>query len=152
MTITPLPTVPELVVEPGLLLRRHRPEDVPDIVLQSRDPESRRWTSVPVPYGVADAREFLALVERTWLDGTQAGFAIEYEGRYSGNVDLRLDGHGAAEVGFVLAPWARGKRVMSRSLRLAASPWCTGRPTSVTWPRGRWPSGAGSGSKAPCEG
>jgi hypothetical protein len=34
-------------------------------------------------------------------------------------VDLRFDGIGGAEVGFGLAPWARGKGVMTRALRLA---------------------------------
>jgi RimJ/RimL family protein N-acetyltransferase len=31
-------------------------------------------------------------------------------------VDLRFDGIGGAEVGFGLAPWARGKGVMTRAL------------------------------------
>jgi RimJ/RimL family protein N-acetyltransferase len=45
-----------------------------------------------------------------------ARFAIAYGGRFAGSVDLRFDGIGGAEVGFGLAPWARGKGVMTRAL------------------------------------
>ena len=34
-------------------------------------------------------------------------------------MELRFDGLGGAEVGFGLAPWARGRGLMTRALRLA---------------------------------
>jgi RimJ/RimL family protein N-acetyltransferase len=42
-------------------------------------------------------------------------------------VDLRFDGLEGAEVGFGLAPWARGKGVMTRALRLVLA-WGFGLP------------------------
>jgi RimJ/RimL family protein N-acetyltransferase len=71
-----------------------------------------------VPYQESDAHEFVKRTTEDW-QANKATFAIVYEGRYAGSVDLRFDGVGGAEVGFGLAPWARGRGVMTRSLRLA---------------------------------
>lgn len=114
----PLPSAPELADAPGLLLRRHRAQDLADIVGQCQDREMAQWTTIPVPYGRADAERFLVQVAQGWQDGSLAAFAIIADGRFAGTIDLRLDGAGGAEVGFGLAPWARGRRVMSRALRL----------------------------------
>ena len=54
-------------------------------------------------------------------------FAVAYQGRFAGSVELRFDGIGGAEVGFGLAPWARGKGVMTRALRLVLA-WGFGLP------------------------
>jgi RimJ/RimL family protein N-acetyltransferase len=112
-----LPPAPELTDGPDLVLRLPRPEDVADIVAQCRDPEFQRWTTVPVPYNEADADEFLQRVAEGWR-AYVAAFAIAHEGRFAGSVNLRFDGLGGADVGFGLAPWARGKGVMTRAVRL----------------------------------
>ena len=80
--------VPELT-DGHVTLRAHRADDAERIVEQSTDPETLRWTTVPRPYALKDAREFLALIEREWTapDGvrfwaiTDAG---DPEGRYRG--------------------------------------------------------------------
>jgi RimJ/RimL family protein N-acetyltransferase len=113
-----LPLAPELTDGSDLTLRCPRPDDVDDMVLQCRDPEFQLWTTVPVPYHEVDAHEFLKRVAEGWRTHV-ATFAIVYEGRFAGSVDLRFDGVGGAEVGFGLGPWARGQGVMSRALRLA---------------------------------
>ena len=41
--------------------------------------------------------------------------------RWSGNIDLRPDGDGGAEVGYLLAPWARGHGHAARALRLVCT-------------------------------
>jgi RimJ/RimL family protein N-acetyltransferase len=112
-----LPAAPELTDAPDLVLRLPLPGDVDDIVAQCRDPDFQRWTTVPVPYHESDAQNFLKWVDEGWRANV-AGFAIAYQGRFSGSVDLRFDGLGGAEVGFGLAPWARGSGVMTRALRL----------------------------------
>jgi RimJ/RimL family protein N-acetyltransferase len=112
-----LPAAPELTDGPDLVLRMPRPDDVDDIVAQCRDPEFQRWTRVPVPYNESDAQDFVKRVADGWRANV-AMFAIAHQGRFSGSVDLRFDGIGGAEVGFGLAPWARGKGVMTRALRL----------------------------------
>jgi len=79
-----------------------------------------------VPYSESDAQDFLKRVAEGWR-GHVAGFAIEYEGRFAGTVDLRFDGIGGAEVGFGLALWARGTGVVTRALRLVLA-WGFGLP------------------------
>lgn len=137
-----LPPAPELSDGPELVLRRPLPEDLDDIVAQCQDPEFQRWTTIPVPYGETNAQEFLRRVADGWRANV-AVFAIVYQGRYAGGVDLRLDGVGGAEVGFGLGPWARGKGVMSRALRLALA-WGFELPgvEVVHWRAqvGNWPS------------
>ena len=112
-----LPSAPELTDGPDLLLRLPFPGDVDDIVAHCRDPEFQRWTTVPVPYHESDAQDFVRRIAEGWRANV-ARFAIAYDGRFSGSVDLRFDGLGGAEVGFGLAPWARGRGVMTRALRL----------------------------------
>jgi RimJ/RimL family protein N-acetyltransferase len=121
-----LPVAPELIARPDLVLRLPLVEDLDDIVAQCRDPEFQRWTTVPVPYQESDAQNFLGRVADGW-QANVARFVIEHQGRFSGTVDLRFDGLGGAEVGFGLAPWARGKGVMTRSLRLVLA-WGFGLP------------------------
>jgi RimJ/RimL family protein N-acetyltransferase len=121
-----MPAAPELTDGPDLVLRQPLPDDVDDIVAQCRGPEFQRWTTVPVPYHPSDAEEFLTRVAEGW-QGSVARFAIVYERRFAGTVDLPFDGIGGAEVGFGLAPWAQGKGVMTRALRLVLG-WGFGLP------------------------
>lgn len=109
-----------LLGDRGVVLRRHRLGDAAEIWEQCQDAEMVRFTMVPVPYTTADAEDFLKLVERGWVDGTMAAFAIEVGGRFAGTIDLRMrDDGGWAEVGYGLAPWARGRGVMTEAVRLA---------------------------------
>jgi RimJ/RimL family protein N-acetyltransferase len=127
---------------PDLVLRPPLPRDVNDIVAQCRDPEFQRWTRVPVPYHQSDAEGFLKRVAEGWRANV-AVFAIVYEGRFAGSVELRFDGVGGAEVGFGLAPWARGTGVMTRALRQVLA-WGFEHPNIqvVYWRAqvGNWPS------------
>ena len=117
-----------ILVDPvsGVTLRAHAASDLPAIVEQCRDEESRRWTTVPAPpgaYSLQDARQFaLSMVPAGWTAGDKLVWAIEatIEGRqrFCGSIDLRLQGDGSAEVGFGLHPAARGRSVMSAALRL----------------------------------
>jgi RimJ/RimL family protein N-acetyltransferase len=102
-------------------LRGWRPADVPAATRACQDPESARWTTVPTPYGTDDAEFYSAdLVPGQWARGAGAGFAIaDGDDRYAGSIDLRLDpsDEGSAEVGFLVAPWARGKGYASAAVR-----------------------------------
>jgi len=106
----------------GVLLRPHRPDDVPAMVDQCIDPELVRWTSVPAPYGEADAEEFLRTIAAGWTEETMLAFAVAdpATAEYLGTVDLRLDGAGAAEVGYGLRPSARGRGVLPTALATLA--------------------------------
>ena len=116
---TDLPAAPELRDGTDLLLRRHRLADLDAIYEQCQDELTQRFTTIPVPYTRADAREFLDHLAESWTAGTMAGFAIEVDGRFAGTVDLRLQEGDWAEIGFGLAPWARHRGIMTRSARLA---------------------------------
>ena len=123
--------VPELS-DGVVLLRAHRAQDVERIVEQCGDPDSLRWTTVPRPYGPAEAQEWLAVIERQWLDPDGERFwvvtdASDPERTYLGTVDLRPRGGGAAETGFGLHPDGRGRGLMAGALRLASRWWFTER-------------------------
>ena len=95
-------------------------DDVDEIVEQCNDPESVRWTTVPTPYGRADAEQFVTdFIPKSWADGSDLTWAIDVDRRFAGSVSLRPESNGRAEIGFGLAPWARGKGITTRASALA---------------------------------
>jgi RimJ/RimL family protein N-acetyltransferase len=131
--------------DPGpVRLRAHREADVDAIVEQCTDPQTAAWTTVPVPYGHADAVEFVGrIVPGGWADGSSLAFAVEYAGRFAGSVDLRHRSAAEAEIGFGLHPAARGQGVMHRAVGVLLD-WAFAERgyTVVTWRAqvGNWPS------------
>jgi RimJ/RimL family protein N-acetyltransferase len=137
------PTVAPTLSDGVVTLRAHRPGDIDSVRDQCQDPEIQRWTSVPRPYERSHAEYFVTVaLPSGWQAplGTR-GFAIEVvdggRPRFAGTVELRPDGTTGAEVGFGLAPWARGRGVMARALRAAMS-WAfrTAGIEVVTWRAG----------------
>jgi RimJ/RimL family protein N-acetyltransferase len=120
MPLVDVPTLTDGVVT----LRAHRDDDVDAIVEQSRDPLSIRWTKVPTPYVRDDAKRFVRdVMPGGWAADHEWGFAVEAPddegvGRYAGTVSLRSEGEGRAEIAFGSHPWARGRGVMERAMRL----------------------------------
>lgn len=101
-------------------LRAHRSADVEPAFQMCQDPEMQRWTTIPVPYERQHAEQFVTgQIPAGWRDGSTRAWAIEYDGRYAGSVDLRDTQGGAGETGFAVAPWARGNGVMTRAVGLA---------------------------------
>ncbi|WP_432504053.1 GNAT family N-acetyltransferase [Kineococcus arenarius] len=113
-----LPEHPELR-DGDVLLRRHTAADLDAVVEQCRDADTVRFTTVPAPYGRADAEGFVAGLAAAWERGEVAGWAVQAGDRFAGTVDLRHRPAGWAEIGFGLAPWARGRGVTTRAVRLA---------------------------------
>lgn len=99
-------------------LRPHRVEDVDAVFERCVDPDSRRFTTIPLEYTREMAQEYVAgLLEPS---DHQLSWAIEVQGSYAGTIDLRLlpiDG-GAGSLGFVTHPAHRGRGVMSDAVRL----------------------------------
>ena len=120
------PVAPELT-DGNVRLRPHAQSDVEAMVQMCRDPEMARWTSVPQPYTREHAEAFVHdIVPRGWAHHDHRGWAIEAvdddgTGRFAGNIDVR--GGPVADVGYALHPWARGRDLMHRALRLATR-WC----------------------------
>ncbi|CAB4931552.1 MAG: GNAT family N-acetyltransferase [Actinobacteria bacterium] len=130
---------PPILSDGVVLLRPPGPQDAPDITEACQDPDIVRWTTVPTPYTLEDAHIWIAehgvgehsvgedsveehsveehSVERWW--GAPTWAITLGGGRWGGTVDLRLDGAGGAEVGYLVAPWLRGNQVATRALRLA---------------------------------
>jgi RimJ/RimL family protein N-acetyltransferase len=144
---SPVPPVTDGVVT----LRAHTPGDVDAIVEQCTDPEMQRWTTVPRNYSREDALGFLAQVRRAWAepDGNRH-WAIEFvdgeEPRFAGTIDLRRgESPRTAEVGFGLHPAARGRGLMSRAVRLAATHAFTDDLWGAPVQRIHWRAIAGNG-------
>jgi RimJ/RimL family protein N-acetyltransferase len=107
-----------------IVLRTVSLDDVDDITEACQDPETQRWTTVPVPYKRDHSIDFAGNHgpdSAGWTEGRNPLWVIclTDDRRYGGAIDLRLDSEGAAEVGFALAPRLRGHGYMQRALRLA---------------------------------
>ena len=141
----PTPTSAAPTLSDGTVtLRAHRAEDVVGVYEQCQDPLSQRWTTIPLPYALADAKRFVGeVMPGGWQRGTEWAFAIEHGGRYGGTVSLRDEGSGRAEVAYGSHPDVRGTGVMERALRLLLT-WGfeqRGLETVVWWANdGNWAS------------
>jgi RimJ/RimL family protein N-acetyltransferase len=98
--------------------------DVEAIVAACNDPAIAEFLDlIPSPYTEEDAREYIAQSREGWTDGTQTNFAIMDEsGDPVGSMGVRWlePEQGVAEVGYWVAPAARGKGLCTRALRLVA--------------------------------
>ncbi|TDE15960.1 GNAT family N-acetyltransferase [Jiangella asiatica] len=106
-----------------LLLAAPTSDDIDRIAEICQDPEILRWTTLPSPYLHEHAKGFVEDLVRTgWESGNDLIWALRdpEDRRVLGMVGLRSQGDGAAEVGFWLAPEARGRHLMSRAVRLVA--------------------------------
>jgi RimJ/RimL family protein N-acetyltransferase len=103
----------------AVTLRAHTEADIDPVHEMCQDPEMQRWTTIPVPYLREHAVNFLTeIIPNGWRDGGTWAWAIEYDGQYAGTIDLRDGEGGVGEVGFAVAPAARGAGVMTRALKL----------------------------------
>ena len=108
-------------------LRARRLDDVDAMTDMCRDSEFARWTTVPTPYEREDAVRFVTeMTPAGWWDQTDYGWAIEAPAdsgppRFAGNISVRTKPR--PDIGFGLHPWARGRGVMTRAVRLATR-WC----------------------------
>lgn len=107
----------------GILLAVPKTTDVDRITDICQDPEILRWTTMPAPYEREYAQTFVNdNVPRGWETEKELTWAIRdpESRRVLGMIGLEFRGDGAAEVGFWVAPDARGRKVASRALRLVA--------------------------------
>ncbi|MFB9624067.1 GNAT family N-acetyltransferase [Nonomuraea helvata] len=116
--------LPRDVVSTGpLILRPPMDEDTEGIVRTCDDPVTARFLPrLPSPFGPEDARGYFDLAAQKWAGGG-AEFAITENGQYVGSVGVRPPDHwGVAEIGYMVAPWARGKNVAGTAVR-AVTDW-----------------------------
>ena len=116
------PETPPILSDGRLTLRPPASSDAPDITEGCQDPEIIRWTTVPSPYDIADARTFLndrLTPTQWWRNPTWV--ITEGDNRWGGTVDLRPDQEGAAEIGYMVAPGYRGRGVGTAAIRLVCT-------------------------------
>lgn len=110
----------ELTTE-RLVLRAPAAVDIDEITMACQDPEIPRWTTVPSPYTREHAEGFVELVAQWWADDSQAIWGIRHEDRLVGTVGLHHItenvGGGHAELGYWMAPQARGKGLLVEACR-----------------------------------
>lgn len=112
-----------VLVDGDVMLRAPRLDDAAAAVEQCVDPESIRFTTVPLGYTLAMAEEFVTTsAAETWANGSRL-FAIECthpDGvrRFAGSLKLRDEGSRRAEIAFGAHPAVRGRGVMTTAVRL----------------------------------
>ena len=117
------PPTPPVLSDGVVSLRPPRPDDAEDTTQGCQDPQSQAWTTVPSPYARKDAEEWLASHQspEDWWAAPTWAITISPDDRWSGSIGLRPDGARGAEVGYLLAPWARGHGHSTRALRLVCT-------------------------------
>jgi RimJ/RimL family protein N-acetyltransferase len=106
-------------------VRAPRADDAHAIAEGCSEAAVARWTKVPSPYTLEDARAWIAMAERVRAQGTELPLVIVRKGedRVVGGVALRVraepEPHG--EVGYWVAAAARRQGIGARAVRLVAA-------------------------------
>src|SRR5215475_408732 len=105
----------------GGALRPIEADDRAAIVEMCADRIAVRWTALPVPYTTAHADTYIHdTATGGWLRGERPTFGIaDSDGTLCGLIDLRLLGPDpdAAEISYLVAPWARGRGYATAAAR-----------------------------------
>ena len=123
MPILRVPTLRDRVIE----LARLSQSDLADMLDLTDDDDVRAYTRVPVAADEAFAGSWIARYEAGWGDGTCAGFSVRDHASgaflgFAAVVDLELEER-QGELGYIVAPAARGRGTATRALRLLTR-WC----------------------------
>jgi RimJ/RimL family protein N-acetyltransferase len=113
-----------------VVLRPPTDADVAALYDACQDPDIQRFTFVPAPYEEEHARGWVAGSAQAREEGRALDFAVAAAGDPAallGTIGvLRPDwDHAVAELGYWVAPWARGRGVAARALTLLAA-WAVG--------------------------
>lgn len=98
--------------------------DVDRVTTLCQDPAIQEWTTVPRPYGRPDAEGFLTrIVPEGWAQGAQWNWSVRRadDDALVGMVGLARRDDAAAELGYWLAPEARGRGLMGRAVGLVVA-------------------------------
>ncbi|MFC7544766.1 GNAT family N-acetyltransferase [Plantactinospora sp. GCM10030261] len=120
----PQPVLFAATPETELSLRPPAEQDLDAMVAACRDPEAQRWIPLPDPYHRSDAEAFLTKGLAAWRAGTAACFVVAGpDDGYLGALDLRIAPGDPliGEVGFMIAPQARGRGYLPAALTAVAA-------------------------------
>jgi RimJ/RimL family protein N-acetyltransferase len=121
-------TFPDITISTDrLLLHPFEEADIPELAEMMNDELTVAWTSVPSPYTLDEARDWItrrAPAERTEGRGIVLAVTESLTHRLVGSVSLMNTNWRtlATEVGYVIAPWARGEGYAAESV-LALGQW-----------------------------
>jgi RimJ/RimL family protein N-acetyltransferase len=102
-------------------MRPLRRSDIDAVCEACQDPDTQRYTTVPVPYTREDAVRFVEeQAPVASASGRMSTFAISAAAdgsTFDGSIDLRFGDSANADVGYAIAPWARRQGIGSDALR-----------------------------------
>lgn len=104
----------------GLLLVPLSMDVVGDMQALGRDPDILRFTYVSAPFTREEATAWVQRYIDGWTDGTCAGFSIQdVDGGFLGMIAIVSINQEAnqGEIGYILAPAARGRGIATTALR-----------------------------------
>jgi RimJ/RimL family protein N-acetyltransferase len=123
--VTPLawPSTVPVLTDRWLTLRGWTAGDADAVLAACQDADTQRWMDVPVPYLPEHAADFVGEHSRQqWSSRRGAPFAIAAtdDDQVIGSCGLVgvTAQHLVAEVVYAVAPWARGRKVAQRAVRL----------------------------------
>jgi RimJ/RimL family protein N-acetyltransferase len=105
-----------------IVLRPWLVADIPALCAALADPDIAAWSSLPQPFGRAEAQAFIDESRLMWRDGSGAAFAVVSadSGTLVGAVSrYGPDGHHAS-IGCWVVPDARGRGIGTRALQAVA--------------------------------
>jgi RimJ/RimL family protein N-acetyltransferase len=114
---------PGRLVDGDVAIRAWREDDVPALAAFGLDEDNVRFGDVPAGHRELEAADTIRAMEHMRAAGRGVGFAVVDAATDAvlGAVDIRLPLPFVGEVGYVLAPHARGRGTMGRALRLVVS-------------------------------
>lgn len=90
--------------------------DVDAITAACQDRAIQRFTTVPKPYARKDAEDFVRLIPQWWAAGSAATWVIRSGETLAGAVGLAKIDDGGADIGYWMAPEARGQGIVSEAV------------------------------------
>ncbi len=117
----PPPWTDDRVETQRLLLRPWISDDAAGVHAACRDPQTQRWLPLPSPYTRADAERWVTEgghVLRRAGDGMECAVVERSTEHLAGSIQLRLHPtlRTCAEIGYWMAPWARGRRYAAEAV------------------------------------